>query len=160
MRKVGIRGIITALVLLTIGMPLASCGTQKGIGSTIDHDTTYIYRTDSLHTTDSIIVERQTIIRVADSALLAKLGLKLEDNERVILVLKKEIERLSSSKEHVRVDTTYIFKEVPKDVIVEKEVEKPLSWWQKTLMWLGAIAIIAALGVIVWKTKKWWIKFI
>ena len=53
-------------------------------------------------------------------------------------------------------DTTYISKTdtVPAPYPVEtiKEVEKPLSWWQKTLMWLG-VAMIGIIAVWIWRTK-------
>ena len=57
---------------------------------------------------------------------------------------------------HAVHDTTYISKTdtVPKPYPVEtiKEVEKPLTWWQKALMWLGVIPIILLFAWI-WRTK-------
>ena len=53
-------------------------------------------------------------------------------------------------------DTTYISKTdtVPKPYPVEtiKEIEKPLAWWQKTLMWMGGL-LIAIFLIWVWRTK-------
>jgi hypothetical protein len=53
-------------------------------------------------------------------------------------------------------DTTYISKTdsipVPYPVETIKEVEKPLSWWQKTLMWLG-VAMVVVILIWVWRTK-------
>ena len=50
-------------------------------------------------------------------------------------------------------DTTYIHKtdSVPAPFPVEtiKEVEKPLKWWQETLMWIG-VACIGLLGLWLW----------
>lgn len=47
-------------------------------------------------------------------------------------------------------DTAYRYIERP--VVVSKtetvEVEKPLRWWQKGLMWAGAIGIITALAAV------------
>ena len=58
--------------------------------------------------------------------------------------------------DHAVHDTTYISKTdtVPKPYPVEtiKEVEKPLAWWQKTLMWLGGL-LIAIFLIWVWRTK-------
>lgn len=47
-------------------------------------------------------------------------------------------------------DTTYKYIERPVTVTVEqiKEVKKPLAWWQKGLMWAGALGIfVAALAI-------------
>ena len=58
--------------------------------------------------------------------------------------------------DHAVHDTTYISKAdtVPKPYPVEtiKELEKPLTWWQKALMWLGVIPVILLFAWI-WRTK-------
>lgn len=57
---------------------------------------------------------------------------------------------------HLEHDTTYVSKTdtvpVPYTVETIKEVEKPLAWWQKTLMWLG-VAMIGIIAVRIWRTK-------
>ncbi len=53
-------------------------------------------------------------------------------------------------------DTTYVIKSdtvpVPYPVETIKEVEKPLAWWQKTLMYLGGLLIVI-FGLWIWRTK-------
>ena len=51
-------------------------------------------------------------------------------------------------------DTTYISKHdtVPQPYPVTEYVEKPLEWWQKTLMYLGGLLIVI-FGIWVWRTK-------
>ena len=53
-------------------------------------------------------------------------------------------------------DTTYKYIEQPVTVTVEqiKEVKKPLRWWQKGLMWAGAIGILAALTAVVVRLRR------
>lgn len=59
----------------------------------------------------------------------------------------------------IKIDTAY--KYIEKPVIISKtetvEVEKPLTWWQKTkqkgFWFLSAVVFI----YIIWKTKKWWL---
>lgn len=62
----------------------------------------------------------------------------------------------------IKVDTTYRYIEKP--VVVSKmetvEVEKQLTWWQKGLMWMGLVCLIGLVGWVVWKTKRWWLKWI
>jgi hypothetical protein len=63
-------------------------------------------------------------------------------------------------KYHVKTDTAYKYVEKPVTVTVTEtvEVEKPLGWWQKTFIWIGVIATGIGIGVLMWKTKKWWTK--
>ena len=48
-------------------------------------------------------------------------------------------------------DTAYRYIERPVPVVrtEQVEVEKPLRWWQKGLMWAGAIGILTALAAVV-----------
>lgn len=52
-------------------------------------------------------------------------------------------------------DTAYKYVEKPVTVTVEqiKEVAKPLSWWQKALMWSGVAALVVLLTVLL---AKFW----
>ena len=62
----------------------------------------------------------------------------------------------------IKTDTAY--KVVEKPVIVSKtetvEVKRPLRWWQKTFIGIGVVSLLALLGIVVWKTRKWWSKLI
>lgn len=61
-----------------------------------------------------------------------------------------------------KVDTLHIYDSVPypvevtkvKEVTKVEEVKKPLSWWQKTLMWLGGFSIIGACGILLFSLRK------
>ena len=50
-------------------------------------------------------------------------------------------------------DTAYKYIEKPVTVTVEqiKEVAKPLSWWQRTLMYMGVAALALLVLWVVWK---------
>lgn len=59
----------------------------------------------------------------------------------------------------IKIDTAY--KYIEKPVVISKtetvEVEKPLTWWQKTkqkgFWFLSAVVLV----YVIWKTKKWWL---
>lgn len=55
----------------------------------------------------------------------------------------------------IRVDSVQVPVEVvrTKEVTKIEEVEKPLHWWQKCLMWLGVLSLIGVCGVMVWKIR-------
>ena len=58
------------------------------------------------------------------------------------------------SKYVTRYDTVYKSVEKPVTLIETVEVAKPLSWWQKGLMWAGAIGILTALAVVVVRLRR------
>lgn len=53
-------------------------------------------------------------------------------------------------------DTAYRYIERPVPVVrtEQVEVEKPLRWWQKGLMWAGAIGIFIALAAVVMRLRR------
>lgn len=59
----------------------------------------------------------------------------------------------------IKIDTAY--KYIEKPVVISKtetvEVEKPITWWQKTkqkgFWFLSAVVLV----YVIWKTKKWWL---
>lgn len=55
-----------------------------------------------------------------------------------------------------KIDTLYKYQERIdyKDVVREKLVDKPLSWWQKVLIWTGAISLILILLFLLYKLKS------
>lgn len=56
-----------------------------------------------------------------------------------------------------KIDTAYKYIEKPVTITEEKivEVEKPLPWWQKTLMYAGGVLPLALLGaLVVWGVKR------
>lgn len=125
------------------------------------HDTTKVTSIEYVYKTDTLINNIETIVREAnagDSLLLAQLGLQLSDNERTILVLRNELERTKSESENSKVDTLiqYVERGVPLKETEYVNVEKPLKWWQKTLMWLGVGFIIVVVGsfLFMWLTLK------
>lgn len=112
--------------------------------------TEYVASVDTLIERDTISTEREVIVREAfssDSALLAKLGLQLDENKKYILVLKRELERQSHEKEESKLDTVVQIKEI--QVPYKVEVEKRLSIWQKIKMKLGGVALLVCLLFIV-----------
>ena len=56
----------------------------------------------------------------------------------------------------IKIDTAY--KYVEKPVTISKtetvEVEKPLRWWQKTLMGMGVVGLMGLMGLIGWRILK------
>lgn len=109
----------------------------------------YQNHTDTVKLTDSIKTEKETIIREArpeDSLMLAKLGIRLKENERAILVLQKELEQERSRQSEHTTDSV-----IKNDTIrVPYPVEGKVPKWEKVK--IGSVGFVGGLGfsVIVW----------
>ena len=104
--------------------------------------------TDTVMLHDSILRERNTIIREADSAMLSELGIRLQQGERAILVLRKELERALSQQKEIMHDTI-----IKTDSIrVPYPVEKKLTKWQQLKIGAGEIILFVSclIAVFLW----------
>lgn len=66
-------------------------------------------------------------------------------------ILRHEIDSLRALK--AKVDS--VDRPVPYPVEVSKEVAKPQTWWQKSLMWLGGFSLIGCTIVMLMAVRKW-----
>ena len=135
---------------------MCGCTTTKYVPVTETH-TEHHWHTDSVKERDSTHTERNTIIRELDSAAMARYGIQMERNQRAWLVLQREMENRLRELEHMTAqkDTVRDSIPVPYPVEVVKEVEKPLGWWQKVLIWIGIIALMVVIVWIVGKLKRY-----
>ena len=108
--------------------------------------------TDTVMMRDSILRERNTIIREADSSMLADLGIRLQQGERAILVLRKELERALSQQKEVVHDTIVKLDSIRVAYQIEKQLTKLQQFKQDVASWL--FAIIVAL-VIAWLWSRY-----
>ena len=110
--------------------------------------------TDTIILRDSVFSEKNTIIREADSAMIQELGIKLQQGERAILVLRKELEKAVNKQREVLRDTF-----VRCDSIrVPYPVEKPIPAWQKWTMRIGWIGIGLAAIWFQWWLVRWLVR--
>lgn len=118
------------------------------------------YHYESHHTKDTIIEkdtvlkEKNTIIREADSAMLEGLGIRLKEGERAILVLRKEIERLTNQQREVVHDTTVRIDSIR----VPYPVEKKLTRWQSLKMEAGGYILAILCILLIVFIARWFIK--
>ena len=127
-----LEAILVAILIGLILLLFASCTTTEYVTvEKVRTDTTYItkHQRDSIWLHDSIQVTEK-----GDTVRIEKWHTKY---------VQKEVH-----------DTTYISKHdtVPQPYPVTEYVEKPLAWWQKTLMYLGGLLIVI-FGIWVWRTK-------
>lgn len=109
--------------------------------------TEYVHSTDTLTIKDTVRSNTNTIIREArpeDSLLLAQYGIRLRDNERMLLFLQKQLEQEKSESREVVHDTTIVCDTIPQIVTVEKE----LSWWDRQKIALEGMLKLLAVGFL------------
>lgn len=140
------------IVILVISICLLLCGCRTQYVTVPEYHTEYIAKTDSFFRIDTIINNTNTVIREAndgDSMLLAEYGIRLKDNERLLLLLRQELQKATSKQQEAHTDTI-----IKKDSIrVPYPVEKSLSRWQQIKLDIGEyvlvlLALLAALVII------------
>lgn len=144
---------VVLAIVLFVAMLFSSCATTKYVPVHDTHDVHH-WHTDSVVQADTTIIDRQTVIMQLDSEAMAKYGIQLKDAERAWLVKTQEMERQLRQLERLSADRDTVRDsiQVPYPVEVIKEVEKPLAWWQKGLMWFG-VAFVGVILLWIWRTK-------
>lgn len=140
------------LALLWGGLLLLACLTTscKSVeyAKVPEYHTEVVHHRDTVIQKDSILKEVNTILREArpeDSAMIAQLGIKLGNDERLLILLQNALTEKNNStyeshnKDSVRVDS----------VRTPYPVEKKLSKWQTFCCDYGKIMIGATLLLIV-----------
>lgn len=138
--------IIVALIISVIVFWLCGCTTQYVPVETVR--TEYKTKTDTVKVSDTIRTEKETILREArpeDSAMIAKLGIKLQDNERLLILLRNQLTEANSKQYESHTDTI-----IKTDSIqVPYPVEKNLTKWQQFKMdfseWIIGIILMSSL---------------
>lgn len=123
-------------LIVVLVMLLAGCKTQYVTVETVRTETVHVH--DTIKQSDSVKTQINTIIREArpeDSAMIAQLGIKLRQNERLLILLQKELQERKSDrqeshvKDSVRVDS----------VQVPVPVERKLSKWEQFCLDYGKV---------------------
>lgn len=116
----------------------------------------HVYHNDTIKVTDSIKHETETIIREArpeDSVLLAKMGLRLQDNERLLILLQRELQQAKSELFEHKSDSVFIHDTIAIPHPVKEVVEKKYTPGFVTfLAWTGGVFLF---GILVWAGIKY-----
>lgn len=143
------------VIIVIVSLFFSSCKTQYVPVETVRTEIVNVH--DTIKQTDSVKTETNTIIRESrpeDSLMLAELGIKLKANERLLILLQKQVAEKnnqtyeSHTKDSVRIDS----------VQVPYPVEKKLTKWEQTKMDMGGVAMTVLVVVIIILLLKWLIK--
>lgn len=147
-----VAGIVVFVVALFCG-----CKTVEYVPIETSHNE-YHNHTDSVIKSDTLIREKNTIIRELDSAAAAQYDIRLKNAERAFLIQTKEFEKQIQKLLEQKSDTV-----TKSDTIqVPVPVERKLSQWEQVKMDYGAVAIggtavaflLLLLMIIKWMRKK------
>lgn len=119
---------------------LGSCTTTRYVPVVETHDHHH-WHTDSVKEKDSVYHEKTTTIMQLDSASMAQYGIQLKSAERAWLVKTAELERQLQQLERMTADRDTVRDSVPVPYPVTVEVPAQLSWWQRTRMHAGGVAL-------------------
>ena len=93
----------------------------------------------------------QIVSEVHDSTFIDRWHTEYQKGDTIFIT--NEVTKIVTK---IKTDTAY--KYIEKPVVVSKtetvEVEKPLSWWQKTFVWIGVLCLIGIVLWLVWKFRK------
>lgn len=144
------------LVLALIAcMLLCSCKTKYIPVETIRE--VYINNTDTFIQHDTTKTEINTILREArpeDSAMIANLGIRLQNNERLLILMQNQLKEASKEKYIHKIDT-FIKTD---SVDIPYPVERTLSKWEQIKMDYGSFALggtLIAVILLILQLVRW-----
>lgn len=147
------------LCVMALIVWLCSCKSTEFVPIEVTKTET-LHEKDTVNNTVVINNEKETVLREArpeDSAMIASLGIKLNANERLLILLQKELSDTkkelfeSHRKDSVRADNV----QVPAPMI-----ERKLSRWEQVCLDYGKVmmggTIVAVIMIVV--IIIWWIR--
>lgn len=142
-------------VMAFIAFVLFSCAPR--VVTVPEYHREYVNSTDTFLRVDSFVSNTSTIIREAnegDSLMLAEYGIRLKENERLLLFLHRVMEQAVSDRQENHTDTF-----IKTDSIrVPYPVEKKLTKWQQAKIdlggWMVCIIIASVVALCFWIFRR------
>ena len=128
-----------------------SCAHTKYIEVPVpEYHVKVVNKTDTVHIADSVREYKTSILQQVDSAYLVSVGI-INPPKSVWFLQETQTKQEKSTLNHVSRDTIIERDTISVPYQIEKRVEvNVLYWWQKGLMWIGVVVLLA---VIVWIVK-------
>ena len=136
--------VCTLVAVIICGMCFTSCTTTKTV--TVER-----VRTDTVRITQT---QRDSIF-LHDS-------IHVKEYQRGDTVWMQVDRWHTQYRDRLVTDTLYQSRtdSIPVPYPVEKLVPAELTTWQRLRLWLGNIALVAILALVIWSTRKWWLKLV
>lgn len=134
------------IALIAIGMMallFSSCATKRVIVPEV-HERT-ILQHDTIYHRDSVVSNTTTIIQQADSAMMARYGVRISRMDKAWLVKQDQDTRSVSTVRFIMRIDSIVHDSIPKYVPKNVYVEKGEPWYEKVLVFLGICDVAVAL---------------
>lgn len=135
--------VIGLFLIGLIALLFSSCASKKVLVPEV-HER-IVHQRDTVYRVDSVLTSTTTIIRQADSTMMADYGIRIGKQDKAWLVKQDQDTRSASTVRFImRIDSIVhdsIPKYVPKNVYVEQEE----PWYEKVLVFLGICDVAVAL---------------
>lgn len=121
-----LKGLFWGLIVCGLITLLSSCKSVRYVTVPEVH-TEYINKTDSILVRDTLISEKQTIIKELDSLAIAEFGIALKGQKKAYLVQINDLKRQVNSQKEVIRDTVIRRDSIPYPVVhevIKKEKDK------------------------------------
>lgn len=140
---------VVFFILMLLCLLFGSCTTTKYVPvETIR--TEYRTQHDTIRIADSTATERISILQQVDSSYLHQIGI-ISPPASAYLLQTTTNKHTATALTATHTDTVTVEREVqvPYPVEVIKEVEKPLTWWQRVRLALGDLSLITAVAAAI-----------
>lgn len=134
------------IALIAIGMMallFSSCATKRVIAPEV-HERT-ILQHDTIYHRDSVVSNTTTIIQQADSAMMARYGVRISRMDKAWLVKQDQDTRSASTVRFIMRKDSIVHDSIPKYVPKNVYIEKGEPWYEKVLVFLGICDVAVAL---------------
>jgi hypothetical protein len=136
---------------------MSSCSTPKSVIVPKTHEVV-IHQRDTILRTDSFIDRQKTVVQIADSAMMAKFGIKLDKLQKAWIIKESQIQSRKSSGNTIQYRDSIIRDSIPKPYPypVIKELTKKQKFYMAMGKWflVMIILVIAYTGIRLYKSYK------
>ena len=140
------RGVLLLTFLVMVLGIVVCCSCTRTVYVPVKEvQTVFQNHTDTVHRTDSIIKEKETIVMQLDSTAMAQYGIRLSNAEKAWLIREKQLESKINMLLEKKADTLIVRDTIPQPYPVKQE----LNLWQKTYMSIGKVSLWIWGGILI-----------
>lgn len=140
------RGVLLfTFLVMVLGIAVCCSCTRTMYVPVKEVQTVFQNHTDTVHRTDSIIKEKETIVMQLDSTAMAQYGIRLSNAEKAWLIREKQLENKINILLEKKADTLIVRDTIPQPYPVKQELKR----WQKSIMSIGKVSIGMWGGILI-----------
>lgn len=126
-----------------IALLFSSCASKKVLVPEV-HERV-VHQRDTVYRVDSVLTSNTTIIRQADSTMMAAYGIHIGKQEKAWLVKQSHAVNSNSAVRFIMRKDSIVHDSIPQYVPKNVYVEKKEPWYEKVLVFLGICDVAVAL---------------